>query len=291
MKFIVNLCVILFGVLMHSNIATAETPREQLKQMVAALQSSPADNLLREKIVRMALMVKPAPTIPEAAMRAFVKGGVFQKEAKDADGYALAISAYGDALLMAPWWADAYFNLGVALTSVNKFDQAIAATKIYMASLPTGSSEARDAQNRIYELEAKAEMVSAQLAANMAAKAADTPAAREAALLKRLEGARFATHQNWPDFSSSDIYEIKAGVLVNTYSLHSWTGPMTRYGYRQPGDYIIARMPYRNGTFTWSDNNFTYTYKVSPDGQVLLYDGFITNQPNGVHSLQDIPRQ
>jgi tetratricopeptide (TPR) repeat protein len=142
--------------------AYAQSPRVELQQMVEQLQKTPTDNALREKIIQLAQELKPAPAIPEEATRSFVKGNVFQKEAKDVSGYDLAISAYREALRVAPWWGDAYFNLSVALEAAGKFDEAITTTKHYMASVPAGSAEAREAQNRIYAIEAKSEMASRQ---------------------------------------------------------------------------------------------------------------------------------
>ena len=152
--------IIVFAIALFAFMASAhaQSQREQLNQMVEQLQKTPSDNTLREKIIKLAQDMKPAPAIPEEANRAFVKGNVFQKEAKDASGFELAISAYRDALRVAPWWSDAYYNLAVALESARKFDQAIAATRLYMASLPAGGAEAREAQNRIYALEAKGEI-------------------------------------------------------------------------------------------------------------------------------------
>lgn len=59
--------------------------------------------------------MKPAPTVPEEAERSFVKGVAFLKEAKDAADFDLAVAAFRQALLIAPWWSDAYYNLGIAL--------------------------------------------------------------------------------------------------------------------------------------------------------------------------------
>ena len=151
--------------------AHAQSPREQLTQLAQQLQATPNDNALRERVIRLGAELKPAPTIPEEANRAFVKGGVFQKEAKDAAGSDLAVSAYRDALRIAPWWGDAYFNLAVALESANRFDEAIAATRSYLASVPAGGPEAREAQNRIYALEAKGELARKQAAASAVAAA------------------------------------------------------------------------------------------------------------------------
>ena len=48
-------------------IALAESQREQLSQMVEQLQKTPGDNALREKIIRLAQELKPAPALPEEA--------------------------------------------------------------------------------------------------------------------------------------------------------------------------------------------------------------------------------
>ena len=150
--------ILIFTLLALTTNAYAQSPRTQLNQMVQQLQKTPGDHALREKIIKLAGNIKPAPAISEEAKRAFVKGNVFQKEAKDASGYDLAIAAYREALRAAPWWGDAYFNLAVALESAGKFNEATASLSNYMASVAAGSAEHREAQNRIYALEAKGEL-------------------------------------------------------------------------------------------------------------------------------------
>ena len=132
----------------------AQSPRQQLRPMVEQLQKTPTDNALRERIIKLGVVIKPAPAIPEEADLAFLKGNAFQKEAKDALGYELAISAYRDALRHAPWWADAYYNLSVAQESVGKLDEAVASMKFYLfAALPGADTVA--ARTRISALEVK----------------------------------------------------------------------------------------------------------------------------------------
>jgi hypothetical protein len=157
-----RLLIIVFTLLALAASAYAISPREELQQMVTQLQDSHYDTVLREEIIRFAAAIKPAPAIPEEANRAFVKGNVFQNEAKNTSGYALAISAYREALRVAPWWGDAYFNLAVALESTGEFEEAITSLKFHIASVPAGSAEAREAQNKIYALEAKMEMAAAE---------------------------------------------------------------------------------------------------------------------------------
>lgn len=164
MKSIGKLILFVFTLFALAASAHAQFPREQLNQMVEQLQKTPQDDALLEKIIKFAAEIKPAPAIPEEANRAFVKGNVFQKEAKDASGYALAITAYRDALRSAPWWGDAYFNLAIAQESAGKFDEAIVSVRNYMVSVSAGSAEAREAQNKIYALEAKGEIAAKQAA-------------------------------------------------------------------------------------------------------------------------------
>lgn len=47
--------------------AYAQSPREQLSQMLQQLQKTPTDNALRVRIIKLAAEVKPAPAIPEEA--------------------------------------------------------------------------------------------------------------------------------------------------------------------------------------------------------------------------------
>ena len=159
-----KLLTIFFLVAILASITFAQTQNEQLKQMVAQLQTTPKDDDLRARIIRLAATMKPAPAISEDANKAYVKGGVFKEEAKDASGYDLAVGAFREAVRIAPWWSDAYFNLGVTLGLAGKYDEAIASLKLSMASVPPDSKEARDTQNRIYAIEAKAEMASKQAA-------------------------------------------------------------------------------------------------------------------------------
>ncbi len=145
------------------NFVEAQSPNQQetLNQYVAELQKNPDDNILREKIIKLALEMKPAPAIPEEARKYFVKATTIQKEAKDTQGLELAVNAYNQALLIAPWWSDAYYNLSIALEQSSRFDEAVNALKLYLIANPN-ASDARTAQDKIYAIEAKKEMAQAE---------------------------------------------------------------------------------------------------------------------------------
>lgn len=122
--------------------AYAQTSREELQQMVEQLQKSPADNALRQKIITLGAEIKPAPAILPEAKRAFVMAGTYQKEAKKPSDFSLAVDAYEDALKIAPWWGDAYYNLSFSLESAGRLDEAKAALNLYLLTKPKDAEEA-----------------------------------------------------------------------------------------------------------------------------------------------------
>lgn len=94
--------------------AHAQSPGEQLKQMVEQLWNSPDDNALREKIIKFAREINPVPTLPDEARRFAEQGQSAFDNAKTRQNYATAAHAYEKALALAPWAASIYFKLGDA---------------------------------------------------------------------------------------------------------------------------------------------------------------------------------
>lgn len=139
--------------------APVSSPRAELAAAIEQLQKTPDDAALREKIIRLARLVKPAPAVPEDARRHFVKAVTMQKAAKNPGDYDLPADEYRKALLLAPWWTDAYFNLAKVHELKKEFPEAIRNLKLSIAAGPEGP-EARAAQDKIYELEADIDMQS-----------------------------------------------------------------------------------------------------------------------------------
>ncbi len=168
-KFTMKSLVLFFGALALMNTSYADSPREQLNQMVEQLQQNPTDNALREKVIKLALELKPAPAVPEEARRHFVMAATLQKQAKTEADYDLPIQEYGKALLIAPWWSDAYYNLGIALELKRRYTEAIGNLKLSVLADPQGTG-VRAAQDKIYAIEAEQEKAASAQAAAQAAK-------------------------------------------------------------------------------------------------------------------------
>ena len=148
--------IIIFAIALFAFMASAhaQSPREQLNQMVEQLQKTPTDNALREKIIKLTREVKPAPAVPEEARRPLVRGNAVMSDAKGADEYARASKLYEEAILIAPWWGDPYFNLAKAQELKQDYEGAIQSLKFFLLSGSVGN-DARQAQDHIYALEEK----------------------------------------------------------------------------------------------------------------------------------------
>jgi len=134
--------------------------RQALTHYVSALRATPegsaANQQLREKIIKLAQRIQPPPALPEEARKASIRGQVAIREAKEQSDYKDAVKEFRKALRIAPWWADAYFNLAVAQENARQFRDAISSLKLYLIASPD-SADAIAVRNNIYALEYKLE--------------------------------------------------------------------------------------------------------------------------------------
>lgn len=156
MKLTMKLLMLLFGVLLVAGGASAESPREQLKQMVEQLQQNPGDNALREKIIKLAQELKPAPAVPEEARRYRARGITAFETAKSTEDFKRAVPEFQNAANVAPWWSDAYFNLAMVQEKIGDLKGAIASYRLYLAADPN-AKDAESIRTQTYKLEFMAE--------------------------------------------------------------------------------------------------------------------------------------
>lgn len=135
----------------------AKNPREVLGLLIQQLQNKSNDST-RRLILKLASGLKPQPAIPEEARKHFIEGSAIVKAGKNPAQQALAAQSFTEALKLAPWWGDAYYNLGVAQELAEKYDEAEQAFNFYLLSNP-GAAERREGQDRIYALSAKRKLL------------------------------------------------------------------------------------------------------------------------------------
>lgn len=138
--------------------------REALDHYMTALQHLteylPPDieQRLREKVIKVVLLLNPPPAIPQDAIRhaAYAQAAVDEAQ-KDANPSHLndAVNELEKALRIAPWWAQAYFNLGAVLQKANRPGEAAQALQLYLLADPHASN-AQDVQMEIYKLQYEA---------------------------------------------------------------------------------------------------------------------------------------
>lgn len=138
------------------SIVLAQSPREQLGQMVEQLQKAPADNALRERIIALAAQIKPPPAVPVDALKLMGKGEYLVQQAKQPADFLAAAEAFRDAANLAPWDPAVYFNQGIVYERAQRADLAIAAFNWYLKAAP-GAADTADVIKRLGGLEVAAQ--------------------------------------------------------------------------------------------------------------------------------------
>lgn len=145
--------------LMASCIAFAQDSsgtREQFSQLLADLQKNPEDEALRVRIIQLALTLNPKPVTPDAAERSMVRGIAAIKEASNERAFRAAALEFKNATLVAPWLANAYYNLAIAQSKAGYYGDAALSLRLYLLAAPE-ATDAREARAMMYQMEYKQE--------------------------------------------------------------------------------------------------------------------------------------
>jgi tetratricopeptide (TPR) repeat protein len=111
---------------------------------------APASKAAFAEAVRFYHSQTVRPALPEETRKFRVQAEVSVKEKRYAD----AAEFYEQGLAITPWWAEGHFNRAVVLAEGNNYEDAIFEMKRYLELEPK-SADARVAQDKIYEWEAK----------------------------------------------------------------------------------------------------------------------------------------
>jgi tetratricopeptide (TPR) repeat protein len=172
--------------------AHAQSPREQLTQMVEQLQKAPNDNALREKIIQFAPTLKPSPAVPDAAVAFEGRAQFAFRSAKSDTDFLVAAQEYEKAVAAAPWVPGYYSDLCTIYEKAGKYVEAKRHCGFYLIGL-TDPTQMTDAKRRIAGLEFGIEKANSQ--------------EREIALLRRKQEEKLRT-------TEGDWYWLNSSVYV-----------------------------------------------------------------------------
>ncbi len=141
--------------------AKSGRPARALERYAAGRRACPdgveAKERLFTKLIDVARLMSPAPAVPEEARREGELAESILAQAKDARGFAKAAEHLRRALDLAPWWAEAYYNLGLTLDKAGDPAGASRALERYLKAAPD-SREADGVRRKLVDLQAAQEL-------------------------------------------------------------------------------------------------------------------------------------
>jgi tetratricopeptide (TPR) repeat protein len=133
-----------------------------MQDYMAAFHAVPthwAENVeqpLREKIIKLVVRMNPPPAIPQDAVQHAAYAATAFQEAAGPEDLKHAAGELAQALRLAPWWGDAYKNLGLVLQKSGQFDAAARNLQLYLLATPK-APDAQQVQTQIYSLQYQAQ--------------------------------------------------------------------------------------------------------------------------------------
>jgi tetratricopeptide (TPR) repeat protein len=266
MKYVGKLTFILIAFLALTASAYAQSPREGLQEMVEQLQKTPDDNALRERIIKLSAEIKPTPVIPEEAERHMAYGTAAFQGAKWPADFQESAKEFEQATLAAPWYGDAYFNLGVAQDKAENYEAALRSLNLARLASP----DSKDIKALIYQVEYRNKK-----------KRADGDAAQVRSK-NSIEGAWFAVTD-----AIAPGYTWPTPAFIVTRHGNSFEVTMT--GKSANGSQLVAT----NIAATETTLRFTYevyiglpvTYDLHREGEFLIGQSLVNNARLNVERL------
>ena len=152
MKSSSKLIIVALTLLAQTASAYAQSPRDQLQQMVEQLQKTPGDNALRERIIKLGAGIKPAPALPDTAVTFEGRAQFAFRSAKSEGDFLAAAQEYEKAVAAAPWVPGYYSDLCTIYEKAGKFADAKRHCGFFLIGL-TDPAQVTDVKRRIAGLE------------------------------------------------------------------------------------------------------------------------------------------
>lgn len=148
MRWVAKILLGVTLVIMIVSNTLAQSPREQLQQMVEQLRGNPAEQALRERIIRLAQEITPAPAVPDSAIEFEGRAQFAFKSAKSEADYLAAAREYEKAVAAAPWVSGYYSDLCAIYEKANRLEDARVNCELYLLGV-TDASQTMDGKRRL----------------------------------------------------------------------------------------------------------------------------------------------
>lgn len=219
MKLSKTISAIVFSIIASS--ASAQSPREQLAQLVEQFGKTPTDTALQVQIITLGAKILPPPALTEETERRMARGRAAFKGATSIADYNAAASEFQLAVIGAPWYGDAYYNLGVAQDKAERFNAALRSLRRAQIASP----DAGDIRTLIFEVEYRRDKANSPEV--RAAKAKEA----EQRFIASLEGAKYFCPEILGDDGMKRRIEldVKNGKMDGA-NVVTWINPGMRRG-------------------------------------------------------------
>lgn len=138
--------------------ALSQNPQAKLAELLTHLQKNPYDQKTREALIESYTSQQPLPPIPEEARQLFQQASALMKQSSAPSELGKPIDLLEKALVIAPWWGNAYYNLSRAWELKGKYDFALEQLNYYLELKPS-EADAAEARAHIAVIQAEKETV------------------------------------------------------------------------------------------------------------------------------------
>ena len=135
LKTFICVVVVCLAQVPHARAAESASAREQVKflTLLSAVGDDPDNPALRSELIRFANGMAVKPKIPVEAKKYFIKAMAVHLDAVNDADFDKAARLYGQAIKIAPWWTQCYYNRARALEAANRHEEADEDKRFYSA--------------------------------------------------------------------------------------------------------------------------------------------------------------
>lgn len=206
--------------------------RETFNRVLADYKDRAMSDAIRRPFIELAAKLKPAPAVPEEAIKYEGRAQFAFKNAESPADVLSAAKEYEKAVAAAPWVPGYYSDLCTIYEKAKKYAEAKKNCEFFLAS-SSSAQEVSDTNKRIAGLEFAIEKTNSPEA--QAARQAESQREKDAALKNSLDGAVFVKRATFDYGTAEWEIRINAGEATYTYEVLSFVSDVWRQRMKNSG--------------------------------------------------------